>query len=135
MRLMLLVVIAASLGSAETPKLPPLREQAKIQQEWLKLRLDRNLPKLMRKHGIQMWIVACREYAEDPVFLSLVSPTTMFARRTTIYVFNDRGEAEGVERLALGGGSNDGLYTVFRDPANPQHESYGDGLCHDLPPP
>ncbi len=80
----------------------------------------------MRKHGVQMWIVACREYAEDPVFFSLVSPTMMFARRTTIYVFNDRGEAGGVERLALGGGSNDGLYTVFRDPANPNHEIYGD---------
>jgi len=39
-----------------------------IQQEWLKLRLERHLPVLMRKHNVQMWIVACREYAEIPRF-------------------------------------------------------------------
>ena len=60
-----------------------------------------------------MWIVACREYAEDTDFFSLVSPTVFAARRTTIYVFNDRGGAEGVERLAPGGDSNGGLYTVY----------------------
>ena len=79
----------------------------------------------MRKHGVAMWIVACREYAEDPAFFSLVSPTVFAARRTTIYVFNDKGLSEGVERLALGGESNGGLYTVFRDPDAPTHEIYG----------
>ena len=73
-----------------------------------------------------MWIVACREYAEDPAFFSLVSPTVFAARRTTIYVFHDRGAKEGVERLALGGDSNGGLYTVYRDPDTPQHEIYGE---------
>jgi len=31
-----------------------------------------------------------REYNEDPVFTSLVSPTTFAARRRTIYVFHDK---------------------------------------------
>ncbi len=126
MRVLFLTALLSFLAAAETPRLPPLREQAAIQQEWLKFRLERKMPRLMRKHGIAMWIVACREYAEDPVFYSLVSPTMLFARRTTIYVFHDRGESEGVERLALGGGSNDGLYTVHRDPDNPNREIYGD---------
>ena len=39
-----------------------------------------------------------REYNEDPVFWSIVSPTTMAARRRTIYVFCDRGPERGVER-------------------------------------
>ena len=106
---------------------PAMREQAAIQQEWLKLRLERVLPKLMRKHGVQMWLVLCREYNEDPVFFSLVSPTVFAARRRTIYVFFDRGEGEGVERLALGGGSNGGLYTVYRDPETEGREIYGEG--------
>jgi Xaa-Pro aminopeptidase len=107
--------------------MPPLREQADIQQQWLKLRLERVLPKLMRKHGVQMWLVICREYNEDPVFFSLVSPTMFAARRRTIYVFFDRGEEKGVERLALGGGSQGGLYTVYRDPEVENREIYGEG--------
>jgi Xaa-Pro aminopeptidase len=113
---------------SQTPKpVPSLREQAAIQQQWLKLRLERVLPKLMRKHGVQMWLVVCREYNEDPVFFSLVSPTVFAARRRTIYVFFDRGEEKGVERLALGGGSNGGLYTVYRDPEVEGREIYGEG--------
>ena len=81
----------------------------------------------MRKHGVQMWLIICREYNEDPVFFSLVAPTVFAARRRTIYVFFDRGEEKGVERLALGGGSNGGLYTVYRDPEVEGREIYGEG--------
>jgi len=104
-----------------------MREQAEIQQQWLKLRLERVLPRLMRKHHVQMWLVICREYNEDPVFFSLVSPTMFAARRRTIYVFFDRGEEKGIERLALGGGSNGGLYTVYRDTGIEGREIYGEG--------
>ena len=112
----------------QTPlAVPALREQAVMQQAWLKLRLERVLPELMRKHKIKMWLIVCREYNEDPVFFSLVSPTTFAARRRTIYVFFDKGEREGVERLALGGNSNGGLYTVYRDPEVENRELYGEG--------
>ena len=127
-QLIVAVVLAAVPVLAQAPKpLPPLREQAEIQQQWLKLRLERFLPGLMRKHGVQMWLVICREYNEDPVFYSLVSPTVFAARRRTIYVFFDRGESLGIERLALGGGSNGGLYTVYRDPETEGREIYGEG--------
>ncbi|HKS29371.1 MAG TPA: M24 family metallopeptidase [Pyrinomonadaceae bacterium] len=109
------------------PAIPSLREQADMQQQWLKARLERVLPALMRKHKVQMWLVICREYNEDPVFFSLVSPTVFAARRRTIYVFYDRGEEKGIERLAIGGGSNGGLYTVYRDPEVENREIYGEG--------
>jgi Xaa-Pro aminopeptidase len=127
-RLFVCIMLLVFPVIAQTPKpLPPLREQADIQQQWLKLRLERALPKLMRRHGVQMWLVICREYNEDPVFYSLVSPTVFAARRRTIYVFFDRGEERGIERLALGGGSNGGLYTVYRDPEVEGREIYGEG--------
>lgn len=116
----------ASFSQSLKP-VPSLREQAEIQQQWLKLRLERVLPRLMRRHGVQMWLVLCREYNEDPVFFSLVSPTVFAARRRTVYVFFDRGEEKGIERLALGGGSNGGLYTVYRDPEVEGREIYGEG--------
>jgi len=90
------------------------REWAAAQQEWLRLRLERTLPMLMRRDTVDMWIVPMREYNEDPVFSSIVSPTTFSARRRTIYVFFDRGGDKGVERLALGGTSQGGLFTAVR---------------------
>jgi len=92
-----------------------LREQAEIRQQWLAERLEVNLPQVMREHGVDMWVVPMREYNEDPVFRALVSPTTLAARRRTIYVFYDSGTEQGVERLALGGTSQGGLYESIRD--------------------
>src|SRR6202162_870481 len=135
MRGALVAIFLSTVVFAEVPTLPPLREQDRMQQEWLRLRLERNLPVLMRKHGAQMWIVACREYAEDPAFFSLVSATVFAARRTTIYVFYDRGGNQPLERLALGGDSNGGLYTVYRDPDSTNREIYGETqwqLLHKL---
>ena len=60
-----------------------------MQQEWLRKRLDTFLPGLMRKHGVDMWVVPMREYNEDPVFDALTAPETFAARRRTIYVFFD----------------------------------------------
>ena len=116
---------AAARATEPTPAVPPLREQHAIRQAWLKTRLEQVLPALMRKHGISMWIVANREYNEDPVFRSLVSPSLFAARRRTILVFTDRGPEKGVERLALGGGSNGGLYTVYHDPDLETRELWG----------
>ncbi len=40
-----------------------------MQQAWLKpAARHRSCPALMRKHGIDMWVVSMREYNEDPVF-------------------------------------------------------------------
>ncbi|MDQ5859257.1 MAG: aminopeptidase P family protein [Acidobacteriota bacterium] len=125
--ILLSIALAGAAPGADVPIVPPLREQHRVRQEWLKARLDRVLPALMRRHGIAMWIISNREYAEDPVFLSLVSPSVFAARRRTILVFFDRGPEKGIERLALGGGSNGGLYTVYRDPAVESRELWGQG--------
>jgi len=128
LRFVLLCLCFLSPVLSQTPKpVPPLRAQADIQQEWLKLRLERVLPTLMRRHGVAMWLVICREYNEDPVYRSLTSPTVFAARRRTMLVFFDRGPEQGIERLALGGGSNGGLYQVYRDPEVENRELYGEG--------
>jgi len=56
-----------------------------------------------------------REYAEDPVFWSIVSPTTFAARRRSIYVLTRNADGS-VERLALGGTSQGGLFEAYRSP-------------------
>ena len=106
-----------------------LREQAEMQQRWLAQRMETVLPALLRKHGVEFWVVPMREYNEDPVFTSIVSPTTFAARRRTIYVFHDscaRTAGHGraapgnpqpectVERIALGGTSQGGVFRAVR---------------------
>lgn len=107
---------ASGLPPAERP-FGTLREQAAMQQAWLQKRLDTFLPALMRRHGIDLWVVPMREYNEDPVFSSITAPETFAARRRTIYVFFDRCAAAGtppgpscVERIALGGTSQGGVF-------------------------
>jgi Xaa-Pro aminopeptidase len=91
-----------------------LRQQADREQAWLETRMDSILPGLMRQYRIDMWVIPMREYAEDPLFKALVSPTTFAARRRTIYVFWDRGPELGIERIALGGTSQGGVYRAVR---------------------
>ena len=71
-----------------------------IQNRLLEERLDSLLPSLMRETGVEMWLVIAREYNDDPVFLSLVPKPSFTARRTTMLVFFDRGDA-GIERLTV----------------------------------
>ncbi|MCR9244696.1 MAG: aminopeptidase P family protein [bacterium] len=87
----------------EVPRVPAIlsaRRQTEVVNGLLRDRLDNLLPELMRAAGLDMWIVINREYNEDPVYLTLVPEPVFAARRTTILVFHDRGEA-GVERLTV----------------------------------
>jgi len=98
---------------ARIQPLPTLREQAVEQQAWLEMRMARVLPKLMAEYDVDMWILSMREYGEDPVFWSITSPTTFAARRRSIYVFTRRNDGT-LERLALGGTSQGGVFEAFR---------------------
>lgn len=86
---------------ANSYNIPSLSQRAALSGQWLKLRFDRVLPALMRRENIDMWIVVCREHAEDPVYPTLVPLPNMFAWRLTMFVFFDRGAAEGVERISV----------------------------------
>lgn len=118
------LAVAGPAAQAPAPGTRPfgtLRELAAMQQRWLRQRLDTFLPALLRKHGVDMWVVPMREYAEDPVFSALTAPETFAARRRTIYIFFDSCAAAGsppsatcVQRIALGGTSQGGVYEARR---------------------
>ena len=124
------VVPSDAQAPARYHTFPDLRGQAGEQQAWLEARLDRVLPELMREYDVHMWVVSQREYAEDPVFFSITSPTTFAARRRSIYIFFDRGPEEGVERIALGGTAQGGVYEMYRSsrpaPTGGDAELWGD---------
>ena len=94
----------------------PERERPGAVNRMLEERLETLLPRLMRETGIELWLVIAREYNEDPVYLTLVPEPVFAARRTTMLVFHDRGEDEGVD-----------LLTVSRYPLGPPYEAAWEG--------
>ena len=92
----------------------PLREQATIRDRWLKTRLETIIPELLQREDIDMWIVICREYNEDPVLMSLLPATSMSARRRTILLFARADDA--VEGLTLSRYGYEGFYEGVWNP-------------------
>ena len=78
----------------------PLRDRVEPRNRLLRHRLDTLLPRLMEETDIDMWLVLAREYAEDPVYFSLVPQPTFAARRTTMLVFHRR-EDDSVDRMTV----------------------------------
>ena len=83
------------------PKILTEKERADIIDEILVDRFDNLLPKLMRREGIDMWILISREYNEDPVMKTMLPAEWLSARRRTVMVFFDKGGTEGVEKIAI----------------------------------
>lgn len=75
------------------------RDRIIPENEMTRDRLVNLLPALMEETGLDMWLVINREYAEDPVYFTLVPQPSFAARRTTILVFYKDGET--FERLTV----------------------------------
>lgn len=65
-----------SQPSYPTDRVLSLREQAPLVHGWIAERFARVLPGLMRREGIDLWIIVSREYNDDPVFRSMAPLTT-----------------------------------------------------------
>lgn len=109
----LLTAVGPISGAGEIPAVLSLKEQAAVYDAWLPARFDRLLPELMRREKIDMWLVICEEYNEDPVYLSLVPFTNFSARRLTMLVMFDRGGEKGVERLSVNRYGIGGLFPTI----------------------
>jgi Xaa-Pro aminopeptidase len=102
------------------------REQAPLVRRWIATRFDNLLPQLMRREGIDLWLIISREYNDDPVFRSMAPLTTYSSRRRTILAFYDRGGAAGVERASIGRFDYDGLFPVAKTHNDGQWEGLRD---------
>ncbi len=68
-----------------------LRDQAIQRDQWLLDRLESVLPAIMRREGIDAWVVAGREPNLEPVLATMLPATWLSARRRTVLVFTDYG--------------------------------------------
>ena len=96
-------------------KILPVRARAEVRNAWLRHRLDELLPELVARAGLDLWIVAAREYNEDPILMTLLPEPAMSARRRTVLLFARRADGS-VERLALDRYGYGDLYPAAWDP-------------------
>lgn len=80
------------------PKLLSQRAQADVREQWLKKRLGSLLLPMMKRHGIEMWIVVNEEFHSDPV-TPHITPMIPIVGRRDLFIFIDQGER--IERVAL----------------------------------
>ena len=66
----------------------PIREQHRIFDEILKDRLANLMPRLLKECCVDMWLVMCREYNEDPIFKTLVPSLVRTAGRLSCLIFS-----------------------------------------------
>lgn len=98
MSILLLLLTAASLADS---RILPMRERAAVIDSWLDDRVQSVLPDLMRRAGIDMWVLISREYNEDPVLKTFLPAKWQSARRRTILMIFDPGDGASLETLAI----------------------------------
>ena len=107
MRLLLLICLlgtqllpAQVAAPTEMPAILSLRQRGEVHDAWLQERAQTVLPQIMRRAGVDMWVLISREYNEDPVLKTMLPSKWMGARRTTMLVIYDSGEGQEIETLA-----------------------------------
>jgi len=88
------------IASADSFAILPPRARIAPENRIVTERIEALLPRLMAEADLDMWLVLNREYAEDPVYFSLVPQPSFAARRTTMLVFNRKADGS-VERLSV----------------------------------
>jgi Xaa-Pro aminopeptidase len=96
-----LLNISVSAQNSYFPVTLNMKERAGLMDAWLEERVETVLPGIMRRSGIDMWIVIAREYNEDPVIKTLLPATWHAARRTTILVAYDPGGEKPLETFGI----------------------------------
>ncbi len=92
--------------SAETPasSLAPIlnfEQRAHLIDQIIEERVATVLPNLMRRTGIDCWLMVSREYNEDPVLKTFLPANWLSARRTTILAIFDHGPDQPLETIAV----------------------------------
>jgi Xaa-Pro aminopeptidase len=90
---LLLCLLTFKTYAQTIPTILKEQDRARVVDDILEDRFENLLPQLIRREGIDMWVIISREYNEDPVMRTMLPSTWLSARRRTIMVFYDPGVA------------------------------------------
>ncbi len=79
------------------PELLGVRAQYDLRNQWLVKKHEMLLP-MMRRHGIEMWLVVNEEFHDDPV-TEYIAPDRCYVGRREVHAFVDAG-SEGLKRFS-----------------------------------
>ena len=101
--LTILLIIAGAIVHAQDkiPAILPLQKRAEVIDRLFAEKVKSVMPEIMRREGIDMWIIIAREYNEDPVIRTMLPAIWHAARRRTILVMFDPGQGKDIETLAV----------------------------------
>lgn len=94
----LFFILLGPLHSQNYPAILTLEKQTELYNQNLEWKLDNVLPDIMRREGLDMWIVICFEYSEDPLYRTLTTWPGDGARRLSILIFHD--SKDGFKKLS-----------------------------------
>lgn len=94
-------IYSISFAQNSGPSILSMKDRAEVINDLLEDKIKNYLPSIMRREGIDMWVVISREYNEDPVIKTLLPAEWLAARRRTILVFFDKGGDTPIETLAV----------------------------------
>jgi len=97
---LLSIVFFSTQSFSQTTAILSMKDRAKVIDELLEKRVKKLVPELMKREGVDMWIVISREYNEDPVIKTLLPATWLSARRRTILIFS-LDSKDSLETLAV----------------------------------
>jgi Xaa-Pro dipeptidase len=92
-------------------------DQMAVRDGWLATRHDMLLP-MMRRHGIDMWIVVNEEFHDDPL-TEYIAPARPYTGRRDVFVFLDAGD-EGLRKVAATGYWEETVARFFESPIDPR---------------
>lgn len=98
------------------PELLSWSEQMAVRDAWLIKRHDMLLP-MMRRHGIDMWIIVNEEFHDDPL-TEYIAPARPYTGRRDVFVFVDAGDA-GLRKVAATGYWEENVARFFESPIDP----------------
>lgn len=68
-------------------KVVPLSKQYEIMDDCLGVRMNTIIPEIMGEYGYDAWIILCREYNEDPIYMTMMPALCLSARRLSCLLF------------------------------------------------
>jgi Xaa-Pro dipeptidase len=117
------LVLAVALWAADAkkagaePKLLPWSQQMAVREQWLAKRHGMILD-MMRRNGVDMWMVVNEEFHDDPL-TQFVAPPRPYAGGRDFFVFIDAGDA-GLKKVAITGFAEESVKKFFEAPDDPK---------------